>query len=587
MDDWRAALGRVLAGASAAEQESTTLDFKTVGRSVPDSLKDLAEAAACFANSQGGVIVVGVQDRTPGPEALVGCSLDPEQVSTRIYELTDPSLNVLVTSEMAEGIGLTVVSVPRSPDIHQIAGRATERVGASCHPMSANRISMAMADRRGDDWSAKESDHSPEAVAASVQELTRELLSQVSDPERSSWAQLSWMDICRRLGVVAGDHLTNGGSLLFIGSAHQPTAQYVRRAPNAGLLSANEEITGPAVLGIRRILDLIESRIERTAIIAPGGQQMLVGDLPELAVREVIVNAYMHRDYRVAAPIQIEHAASRLRVTSPGGFVPGVTVDNVLTVSSRTRNASLAHAIRALGLAESAGIGVDRMYASMTAVGHQPPTFETDGVTVAATLQGGTPNEPLARYVAGLPEHRRGDPDTLLTVLYLLDHRTTKASTMAPLMQRSAGEAEDQLLSMSSPGQAIIERTAETARSKWGTYRLSGDVVRQLGTAITYRARSGDDTDRKVITMVREAGVINGRMVQTIFDVEPSTASRILSDLVDREILMKTSKASRGPSVTYGPGRRFPKSGRRGGGARPARRGQDELDFGESDDHKG
>ena len=64
------------------------------------------------------------------------------------------------------------------------------------------------------------------------------------------------------------------------------------------------------------------------------------------------------------------------------------------------------------------------------------------------------------------------------------------------------------------------------------------------------------------MTIVREIGAITGRVVQTMFDVQPATASRILSDLVDRGILEKTSTASRGPSVTYGPGAEFP-TGRR------------------------
>lgn len=67
------------------------------------------------------------------------------------------------------------------------------------------------------------------------------------------------------------------------------------------------------------------------------------------------------------------------------------------------------------------------------------------------------------------------------------------------------------------------------------------------------------------MTLVREMGSINGRVVQTMFDVQPGTASRILSDLVDRNILVKTSKARRGPSVTYGPGKNFPyKASRKG-----------------------
>lgn len=551
------ALDAVWDGARAADLENSTLDFKTVGRSIGDALKDLAEAAMCFSNAGGGTLIVGVQDKVAGPPAFVGSPLDATKTVGRIYELTEPGLIVIVDTVSHYGVQLTIIAVPRSPDVHQVAGRATERVGTSCEPMSSTRIAAVLSDRRGDDWSGKDSGQPLDTVSPTAEALARELLTQAPDHERNSWARLPWPDLCRRLGVVVDDHYTNGGALLFTdtGRTH---AQYIRRAANSGLLSANDPINGPGLNAIRRALELIEGRIERTAILTPGGQQLLIGDLPDTAVREAVVNAFMHRDYRTRDVIQVEHEASRLRVTSPGGFVPGVTVDNVLTVSSRCRNLSLAQAVRALGLAESAGVGVDRMYASMTAVGHQPPHFSTDGLTVEALLVGGAPNEPVARFVADLPEYRRGDPETLLVLMYLLDHRTTTAARMAGLVQKSEAETESKLLELSAPGSALIERTADTARSKRGEYRLVGDAVRALGPAITYRARSGVDTDRKIMTIVREVGAINGRVVQTMFDIQPATASRILSDLVNRGILVKTSKATRGPGVTYGPGAQFP-----------------------------
>ncbi|MGI8874003.1 MAG: ATP-binding protein [Egibacteraceae bacterium] len=83
----------------------------------------------------------------------------------------------------------------------------------------------------------------------------------------------------------------------------------------------------------------------------PGGQQLQLADLPEAAVREAIVNGVMHRDYRRRGAVHVDHTATRLVVTSPGPFVSGVTVDNVLTTSSRSRNAALSAAIRMLGLA--------------------------------------------------------------------------------------------------------------------------------------------------------------------------------------------------------------------------------------------
>lgn len=136
-------------------------------------------------------------------------------------------------------------------------------------------------------------------------------------------------------------------------------------------------------------------------------------------------------------------------------------------------------------------------------------------------------------------------------------------------MQKSEPETEARLLELSAPGGALVERTADTARSKRGEYRLVGEAIRALGPAIAYRARSGDDTDRKIVTIVAEAGTITGRIVQTMFDVKPATASRILSDLVDRAILTKTSKAARGPGVTYGPGPKFPSRHRRRANLQP------------------
>lgn len=551
-------LDAVWKGTPTATQESGTLDFKSVGRSMGDMLKNLAEAAMCFANALGGTLVVGVRDDRSGPDAFVGSTLDATKAVGRIYELTEPGLIVIAATEEYRGVPLTVITVPPSPDVHQVAGRASERVGTACRPMSAARIATVLSDRRGDDWSAKDSGVAVDEVSPVAEAAVRELLTQAADAERTSWARLLWPDVCQRLGVLVDGRFTNGGALLFTdtGRVH---VQYVRRAPNPGQLAANDDVRGPGVNAIRRSLELVEGRTERTAILLPSGQQLLVGDLPDTAVREIVVNAFMHRDYRTPETIQLEHKASRLRVTSPGGFVPGVTVDNVLTVSSRCRNLSLAQTVRALGLAESAGVGVDRMYASMTAVGHQPPRFATDGVTVEAVLQGGPPNEPVARFVADMPEHRRSDPDALLVLMYLLDHRTTTAARMAKLVQRSEPETEVRLLELSAPaGEGLIERTADTARSRKGEYRLVGEVVRALGSAISYRARSGDDTDRKIVSIVREMGTINGRVVQTMFDVQPATASRILSDLVAREVLVKTSRASRGPSVTYGPGPRFP-----------------------------
>lgn len=555
---FKAEIEAVLAGRPARELESAVLDFKTVGRSREDTLADLAESAACFANSSGGHIVVGVADAGQGPSAFVGSDLDEIRTQRRIYELTVPGLIVTVTTESVAGARLTVIAVPRSPDVHQVRGRSTERVGTSCEPMTAQRIAAVLSERRGEDWSAGDSEVTPDRVMGRAEEELRNRLRTAPDAERQAWAGLSQLDLIRRLGLLtASGTLTWAGAVLLVGR-HGAELDYTHRRTRSGQLTTNERMAGPALVSVSRVLELVEARTDRTPIHLPNGQQLFVADLPDIAVREAVVNAVMHREYRVAAPVQIEHSDTRLAVTSPGDFVLGVTPQNILTTSSRTRNPSLANAVRALGLAEAAGVGVDRMYAAMTAVGHRPPVFSTDGVRVTATLHGGAPNAQLTRFVASMPADRREDPDTLLVLITLLQSRTVTAARLGPLLQKDADEVETTLRHLAADDPGLLERTRGSATHRTGTYRLRGPVVAALGPAVTYHQRAGDETDRKVIDIVRETGQVNGRLVRSLLDVDAATASRILAALVGRGVLAKTSQAQRGPSVTYGPGSAFP-----------------------------
>jgi len=115
-----------------------------------------------------------------------------------------------------------------------------------------------------------------------------------------------------------------------------------------------------------------------------------------------------------------------------------------------------------------------------------------------------------------------------------------------------------------------VEPTRQTARLAHPTYRLREDVVKQLGSAVPYVRHTSDDIDRRVIAHVREYDRITNSTVQNLFTVGMPRARQILASLVERQILIKTSQAQRGPSVEYGPGQRFP--------PKPARRRRQPTD---------
>jgi ATP-dependent DNA helicase RecG len=111
--------------------------------------------------------------------------------------------------------------------------------------------------------------------------------------------------------------------------------------------------------------------------------------LPERALREAIVNGLAHREWSIAAPTVVEHIGDTLRVTSPGGFVAGITPDNIITHPSKSRNGALTRMLAAVGVAEQQGIGVDRMVGDMLRLGLPAPSIrEHGGPEVVTTLVG-------------------------------------------------------------------------------------------------------------------------------------------------------------------------------------------------------
>lgn len=563
------ALAAVLAGGEVGMLESETLAFRTESRGpLDDTLRDLAEACACLANARGGSVVVGVVEAVAGAEALVGCTLDPALVKRRVFELTDPHLVVSVEERTVAGSRVLVLATPSSADVHAVGARCTERLGTACEPMSPERIASVLGDRRMDDWSAHDSGMGLDDVVPLALDVARRMMERSADPTRRDFARLSDPDLLRRLGVVTDRAtLTNGGALMFAELGDQERLAYTFRRSPSGALVTNEHLVAPLLVALERVLEFIDVRADRTAVSLGGGLQFLFADLPEVAVREAVVNAVMHRDHRIPGPVVVEHAPTRFSVTSPGSFVSGVTPANVLTTSSVTRNPRLATAIRALGLAETAGTGVDRMYAEMARLGHQPPVYEADASRVRVTLLGGAPNTYLTRFTASLPREEAEDADTMLILLTLLGRRTVGAAVMAPLLQRSEAEAQAVLERLCTPPVALLEPTRHTAEHARPQYRLRGEVIAALGPAVTYNRRGPDEYDRKVVGLVRESGHVNSRMVRLLLDLDVQAASRVLADLVERGMLVKTSTSQRGPGVTYGPGPQFPRGKRGGGGA--------------------
>jgi len=470
--------------------------------------------------------------------------------------------------EFFNGVRLLVVTARADQEIYaDTRGRAPHRIGTDCVGMDPATQKHLRDARQSFD---------PSAVAATNDErddfalqAARRRLTASLRPERNGLAKLTDLDLLRALGLILPGGELNAAGQYLVGPKGVEVLYQYRESPG-GEPRVVERLNGPLLIVYERVMELVALRRQSTPVTLPDGQQLQIQDFPELAVREALGNALIHRDHRASGPVVVEHSPQVFVVTSPGPLVPGVTVENILTHPSKPRNRVLAAALRTLELAEEVGRGVDRMYREMVRSGRPTPNIEGTFDQVRVSLVGGAPDVNIARYVAQLDPVTRDDTDAMIILLNLCGRRTVTAESLAPLLQKGTEEAEASLRHLASEHVAMVEPTRQTARLAHPTYRLREDVVKQLGSAVPYVRHTSDDIDRRVIAHVREYDRITNSTVQNLFTVGMPRARQILASLVERQILIKTSQAQRGPSVEYGPGQRFP--------PKPARRRRQPTD---------
>lgn len=562
VNDLKQVFDQIARGATPADLETSELDFKAQPGSKPDAIRLLVDASICFANAGGGTVVMGVANGTAGPNAFKGCDLDAVIVQRRIHELTEPALMVGARMEAFGGTELLVIDVLQSFEVHaDKQGRATRRLGTDCLPVSPQEHQRLREERLGVDWSGQRSDRSVSEVAPAALAAARDALSRVED-DRRPLASLSDADLLRAIGVVDADgQLLRAGEVLFLPPEDNiaPAVLYQYRPTPGGEATYVERLEVPLMLAFEQAMGLARARRNVTPLTLPNGQQIEIADFPEVAVREALSNAVIHRDYRLQTPVNIEHSPASFVTVSPGPLVGSVTAENILTHTSTPRNPTLARAARLLRLAEETGRGIDRMYREMIRAGQDLPVIDEGVDYVRVVLANGAPRTSITRFVSSLPADERDDTDAMLVLFTLCQRKTITSDELAPIVQKGRPEAEAVLERLSQDVPGITEPTRESQRSKTKKYRLRGDTLKALGTAVRYHRRTTDQVDRKVVAHLNEYGKLTNRTLQNIFDIDVWRARDILADLQSRELIVRTSEAARGPNVEYGKGPAFPK----------------------------
>ncbi|MBF8184226.1 putative DNA binding domain-containing protein [Nonomuraea sp. K274] len=560
------ALAVVGNGVVADALETETLDFKVVGESQKSTYNLLADALVCFANARGGTVVLGVDDKaTSRHDALRGVPADYSIDSIRkgVFDRTRPPITPFVNDVIINGVRLILITVPEGVMPHSnAAGLSTRRLGKECLPYPPDQQREVMIARGQVDWSADSSSVDFSNLSAIEFERLRRILTAGG---RDNLADLSNKALLESLRLIASDgSVTNAGVLLLgdesLISTVVPSYGYsFQFRPSSGS-EATGRIRGnrPLIAAIPILTEAIEARREIHPLNLAGGVQLSLTDYPSEAIRELIINAFIHRSYETSGTVDVEHSPERLAIVSPGGLVAGVTPANILTYPSTPRNRLLTETVSVLQLAERTGQGVDRAYREMLRIGKEPPQFEDKGTLVRATLAGGIGNDAFARFVSDLPVKAGRDLNVLLALSHLRHNSSIDASKLANIIQRTPIEAQEVLAAMADE-YGLLEATRRTISKPFPTYRLRSEALAAMSRSVTYRRRVIDDTDQKVIEHVKEYGFITNQTIRRLFDLHVYAARDLINSLRDREILEKIGDARGGVGVRYGPGPKFPK----------------------------
>ena len=376
------------------QPESHHSDHKSL-RKVMGTAADFAEVArdcVCFANGAGGTILIGIEDGADAPPSSQ--RVDPallDRIRKRVGELT---VNVQVVPELKRhenGGEYITLTIPRASGVASTSdGRYFLRVGDTCRPIVGDDVMRLAVERPATPWEemTSQSVSRADADAAKVASVCAALRS--SDRVKASVKEKTDDELLTHYGLAKDDVLTNLGVLLVGGTRDRarlgsaPIVQAIKyddRDAKVAKWSWDDHELSPVAL-----VDAIWSEIPdfRESYELPDGMfRTKVPAFEEAVVRELLVNALVHRPYTQRGDIFLNLHPDRLEAVNPGRLPIGVTPRNILH-ASRRRNDGLARVFHDLKLMEREGSGFDLLFERLLASGRNAPTVVegTDSVHV-------------------------------------------------------------------------------------------------------------------------------------------------------------------------------------------------------------
>jgi ATP-dependent DNA helicase RecG len=525
----------------AAEGESFTTEFKR-GQGLNDT--DIVNAVVCMTNGRGGLLLLGVEDdgSITGLPPRHGDETSADRLRALILNNTEPAVatDVEIVRVGEHDVAVIRIVTGLSP-VGSKAGvfvrRATRADGSpECVPYRAHEIISTGLSAQGRDYA-----ETP-ARGATRDDLDPgefDRFRQLCGDGRGErgLATASDDEILRALRLVRPDtgNLTLGSILLFgrqsaLG-AHVPTAEVLFQESKSGQISINEQIRLPLFRAAERIRDLIDVRNSEQELML-GLHRVGIPRVPEGIVREAIANALIHRDYSELGPITVRLSEDQLRVTSPGGFPPGITLQTFLE-ESKPRSVILADAFKRAGLVDRYGRGIPEMYLQLLRLGRNGPDYSaTNDKAVSVSIPTSDADLEMVRFVIEYEENEQAR----LTLLHLRVLHELKAVGASPVPDLAeALDVADSRLRAELARLTEMGLVEPRGSGRGRRFHLTAAFYRSAHASEYVRMQDTDpiQQDQMVLAYVDRWGSITRSKAAELCRLSPQQARLTLRRLVD------------------------------------------------------
>ena len=329
--------------------ESKTVEFKSTFN------QDVIVALVAFANADGGDVYVGVRD----DGKVLGVQLAKESETTWINEIKTKTAPAIVPEADRIAVGgksvvrLHISPLPVKPT--SVQGRYYVRRAKSNHLMSLEELSDLYLKAVGDSWDALPNRRdldaiSLEKVAAFAKRMNPD---NPDDPLR----------VLRKLSLIRDGHPTNACYLAFAEDYCQESAFQAGRFKTRSHIIDDRTFNADLLGELDGVMAFVKNHLMAELVVTGKPEHDVRYDYPVEAIREIILNMLVHRDYCGTGVNTIKIFDARIEFTNPGGLPNGLTVNDLLSDSYVTspRNPQLASLFKAAGLTERYGSGIKRI----------------------------------------------------------------------------------------------------------------------------------------------------------------------------------------------------------------------------------